>query len=87
MSLRNIKPYKNNSGRNLKIICRRKPKNRGDDSMDKIIERPCTILESISQSLREIKEFKSGKRTFRTLDESKKLWNKWIEEVENEESK
>jgi hypothetical protein len=60
---------------------------KGGDNMDAIMERPSTILESIEESLKQIKEHQEGKRQFRTLKESKALWKKWSEEVENESNR
>ena len=52
--------------------------------MDAIIKRPSTILESVEESLKQIKEFKEGKRKFKTIDESFANWEKWAKEVEDE---
>lgn len=52
--------------------------------MNAIVERPFTILESIEESFKQIKEFKEGKRQLKTVDESFTEWEKWAKEVEDE---
>ncbi|CUU45487.1 hypothetical protein [Clostridium beijerinckii] len=48
------------------------------------LQRPCTILQSIEESFKQIGEYKQGKRQFKSLKESKSLWDKWTKEVEEE---
>lgn len=55
-----------------------------DENMDAVAKRPCTILESVEESFKQIKEKKHGKRKFKSLEESQNLWNKWAKEVEDE---
>lgn len=38
------------------------------------------LLQSIDKSFQQIKEFKKGKRQLKSLEKSKRLWNKWIKE-------
>ncbi|MBU5485988.1 hypothetical protein KQI86_16830 [Clostridium sp. MSJ-11] len=53
-------------------------------SVEKKVLIDCTPVESIEKSLKEIKEFKDGKRKFKTLEESQKMWADWIEDMEDE---
>lgn len=53
--------------------------------MENVIERPCSIIESIGKSFQEITEYKNGKRNLKTLGESKKLWNEYIEDNKSKE--
>jgi hypothetical protein len=48
-------------------------------------ERPNTIIESLEQSLKEMKLIREGKLPKRTLEELDALCEQWVEEVENEE--
>jgi len=57
---------------------------RKNRDMNAIVERPFTILESIEESFKQIKEFKEGKRQLKTVDESFTEWEKWAKEVEDE---
>lgn len=50
------------------------------EHMENVIERPCSIIESMEKSFQEITEYKNGKRNLKTLEESKKLWGEWIED-------
>lgn len=59
-------------------------KKNGGENMEGIIKRPNTILQSIGKSFKQIDESKKGKRKFKTLEESQKIWDKWIEETDNE---
>lgn len=54
---------------------------RGGVNMELVIKRPCTVLESIDEGFKQIKEKKQGKRKFKSLEESQKLWDKWAKEV------
>lgn len=49
-----------------------------------VAKRPCTILDSVEESLKQIREFKEGKRNFKSIDESFSEWEKWAKEVEDE---
>jgi hypothetical protein len=49
--------------------------------MNRVIERPCSILESIEKSLQEMAEHKKGKKKLKSLEESMKLWSEWAEDV------
>ncbi|NRT78100.1 hypothetical protein [Clostridium beijerinckii] len=51
----------------------------------KTLQRPCTILQSIEESFKQIGEYKQGKRQFKSLKESQSLWDKWAKEVEENE--
>lgn len=64
-----------------------KDKIKEDKDMDAVVERPCTILESIEESFKQIKEYKEGKRKFKSLEESQALWDKWAKETEDESRK
>lgn len=55
-------------------------KSKGMNSMDTMIKRPCTILESIEKSFKQIEEYKQGKRKFKSLKESQKIWDEWANE-------
>lgn len=52
--------------------------------MNTTIERPKSILQSIEDGFKEVKEFKEGKRKFKTLEESKRLWEQWASEDDDE---
>lgn len=51
------------------------------------LQRPCTILQSIEESFKQIGEYKQGKRQFKSLKESQSLWDKWTKEVEENEQR
>lgn len=53
--------------------------------MENVIERPYSIIESMEKSFQEITEYKNGKRNLKTLEESKKLWNEYIEDNKSKE--
>lgn len=40
------------------------------------------VLISIKKGLKEVNEYKGGKRQLKSLNESKKLWQEWIDEDE-----
>lgn len=44
------------------------------------IKRPCSILESIDESLKQIEDVEKGKSKFKTLNESRLLWKQWVED-------
>ncbi len=48
------------------------------------IEIPTTIIESIEESLKQIKEYEEGKRNLSTLKDSIALWKQLITDVEEE---
>ncbi|MBD5589196.1 hypothetical protein [Clostridium botulinum] len=52
--------------------------------MENTIKRPNSILKSIEISLQEIQDFNKGKKNLKSLKESQRLWDKWIEESEDE---
>lgn len=89
----NIKRY-NLSQKNIKItkmIINNKNKinnkgkiNGGVRMNAKTFQRPCTVLQSIEESFKQIGEYKQGKRKFKSLKESQSLWDKWAKEVEEE---
>ncbi len=56
---------------------------KGDDQMSVVVERPNTPLESIEKSMKEIQDYISGKGTMKSLNESKSLWSKWVQEDES----
>lgn len=56
----------------------------GGDNMSTTVLRPCTILESIEDSFRQIKDVENGKKKFKSLNESRALWKQWAEESEDE---
>ncbi|NCI19867.1 hypothetical protein EJM73_09535 [Clostridium botulinum] len=54
--------------------------------MKKIIKRPNSVLKSTEISFKEIQDFKKGNKKFKSLKESQQLWDKWVEESENEDN-
>ncbi|HDK7176617.1 TPA: hypothetical protein PTV31_003235 [Clostridium botulinum] len=52
--------------------------------MENTIKRPNSILKSIEISFQEIQDFNKGKKKFKSLKESQQLWDKWVEESEDE---
>lgn len=40
------------------------------------------VYSNIEENFKQIGEYKQGKRKFKSLKESKSLWDKWVEEVE-----
>lgn len=66
-----------------KIINNACRKNREADNMDVLIEKP-SVLESIEESFKQIKDFKEGKIKLKSLEESQELWKKWAKEIEDE---
>jgi len=50
----------------------------------KISQRPNNVLKSIEISSKEIQDFKKSKKKFKSLKESQQLWDKWVEESEDE---
>ncbi len=57
---------------------------KGVKNMDTIIKRPCTILKSIEDSFKQIKEVENNKKQFKSLKESRALWKQWAKEADNE---
>ena len=66
-------------------------KNKGDDSMNtiakRIAKRPCTILESIKQSFKEIKLYEAGKIKLKNIDEAFKEWEDLAKKTEKNEKR
>lgn len=63
---------------------RRDSSHEGGNSMNITIKRPCTILESIEDSFKQIKDVEKGKSKFKSLNESRALWKQWAEEIEDD---
>lgn len=42
------------------------------------------IFERIKESFEQIKKVEDGKRSFKTLEESRALWKQWADEVEDD---
>ncbi|AGK97604.1 hypothetical protein [Clostridium pasteurianum] len=49
------------------------------------IERYCSVEKSIEESLKQIKEYKQGKRKLKTWREYRQEWQKLIDEIAEEE--
>ena len=62
-------------------------KDKGDDSMNTIVKKPCTILESIKQSFKEIKLYEAGKIKLKNIDEAFKEWEDLAKKTEKNEKR
>lgn len=59
----------------------------GDDDMEATDEIYYSVSESIEESLKQVKEFKEGKREFKSIEKSLIGWDEWAKDVENEFNK
>ncbi|WP_242862919.1 hypothetical protein, partial [Clostridium botulinum] len=62
-----------------KKVYKLKVKNKGEEIMENVVERYCTVSESLEESLKQMKAIRSGKM-------KKKTWKEFKQELQEEDS-
>ncbi|EQC1535392.1 hypothetical protein ACY1J9_001223 [Clostridium botulinum] len=61
-----------------KRVYKLKVKNKGEEIMENVVERYCTVSESLEESLKQMKAIRSGKM-------KKKTWKEFKQELQEED--